>query len=114
MNIEQVAAIVKDISYKPGWVSHVYVLGDSTVLYYTADVTCIYTGEQVTLTGTHSVIGPWMSRGELVRTAYRAILSLEMHELQERFRYKGVRVFNPHISMDALLEHANTEEPTYG
>jgi hypothetical protein len=47
-----------------------------------------------------------MTVTEVVRTAWKAIEAFELHELQERFRYKGACVFNSHISVDELAKVA--------
>lgn len=51
-----------------------------------------------------------MTEGELVQTAFAAALQAEEHECRELFSYQGIRVFNPHISFDALLEAAQHTE----
>lgn len=44
-----------------------------------------------------------MTKSEVVTTALKAVLTAEEHEARERFRYDGVRIFGPHISVDALV-----------
>lgn len=45
----------------------------------------------------------WMTESELVQTAFKAALTAEEHECRERFTYRGNRIFNPHISVRALM-----------
>ena len=47
-----------------------------------------------------------MTAGELVQTAFMAILAALEHEAREQFRYKGVDVLNPHMDLEALVEVA--------
>lgn len=45
-----------------------------------------------------------MVTSEVVRTAYKALEAAVLHELGELFTYRGVRVYNPHYAVDALVE----------
>lgn len=47
---------------------------------------------------THMVVS------EIVRTAYKAIVAAEEHEVGEHFKYKGQLVYCPHIDVEALVE----------
>lgn len=40
----------------------------------------------------------------LVKTALAAALQAEEHECREAFTYKGVRLFDPHLSVQELME----------
>lgn len=54
---------------------------------------------------------------EIVRTALAACLRSAEHRVREHFTYKGVRVFDPHVSIDALAEVSNrkaTRDPQQG
>lgn len=42
-------------------------------------------------------------KAEIVRTAYKAVLAAEEHEVQENFRYRGATVHSPHLDPDALV-----------
>jgi hypothetical protein len=43
-----------------------------------------------------------MSKTELVRTAFLAVIQAERHESEETFLYKGKAVFNSHLDIDKL------------
>lgn len=43
-----------------------------------------------------------MSASEIVQTALMAVLAAEEHEAREEFIYRGARVFQPHIDVDAI------------
>jgi hypothetical protein len=49
-------------------------------------------------------LSEWMTKTELVRTAFLAVVQAERHELEENFLYKGQAIFNSHISADKLAE----------
>jgi hypothetical protein len=44
-----------------------------------------------------------MVEAEVVQTALAAAIMAEEHEAREAFAYKGFALFNPHISMEALM-----------
>lgn len=47
-----------------------------------------------------------MTKSEVVLTAWKAVLTAEEHEARERFRYRGARIFGPHIDVDVLADIA--------
>lgn len=49
------------------------------------------------------VLSYHMVDSEIIRTAYKAIETAMIHEVQEEFRYKGVRLFNPHLDLNDLV-----------
>jgi len=44
-----------------------------------------------------------MCPSEVVRTAYKAVLAAEEHEVGEHFKYKDTLIFNPHVDVEALV-----------
>lgn len=51
-----------------------------------------------------------MTESELVQTAFFAALQAEEHECREAFTYQDKAVFNPHISVQALLSVCGQQE----
>jgi hypothetical protein len=52
---------------------------------------------------------PWLidlgcTPSDLVRTAFKAVMTSMEHRAREGFTYKGVRVFGPHFDVDKLVE----------
>lgn len=45
-----------------------------------------------------------MTKSEVVLTALKAVLTAEEHESRELFRYRGSKIFNPHIDVDKMVE----------
>lgn len=45
-----------------------------------------------------------MTKSELVTTALKAVLTAEEHEAREQFSYKNIRIFDPHVDVEALVE----------
>jgi L-rhamnose mutarotase len=46
----------------------------------------------------------YMTKSELVQTAFKAALTSQEHIAREFFRYKGAAVFGPHYDVDQLVE----------
>lgn len=49
----------------------------------------------------------YMVNSEVVRTAFKAVEAAMLHEVQEAFKYKGARVYNPHVDLDSLADALN-------
>ncbi len=49
------------------------------------------------------------TRGEIVQTALLAALTWEEHAVREDFRYRGARVFGPHLDVDRLATLAGLD-----
>jgi hypothetical protein len=49
----------------------------------------------------------YMVNSEVVRTAFKAVEAAMLHEVQEAFKYKGARVYNPHVDLDSLAAALN-------
>ncbi|MTD92896.1 hypothetical protein GIW81_00950 [Hyphomicrobium sp. xq] len=65
---------------------------------------CNATGKPAPWSGRKWFLSLHMTETELVKTALKAVLAAVEHEALERFTYKGVTVFDPHIRVDDLVE----------
>lgn len=45
-----------------------------------------------------------LSEDSLIKTAFAAALQAEEHECREAFSYRGVRLFDPHLAVQKLME----------
>lgn len=52
----------------------------------------------------------YMTKSEIVATAFKAVMTAIEHEARENFRYKDRAIFGPHINVEALHFVANTED----
>ena len=46
----------------------------------------------------------YMTKSELVQTAFKAAITFEEHECREMFTYRGRKIFSPHFDIDSLWE----------
>lgn len=48
-------------------------------------------------------LSQWMTKNEIVQTAFKAVMTAEEHEARERFLYQGKAVLGPHLNLEALV-----------
>lgn len=102
MNKEQIIELLKNVTYKPGWVYHVKEDGDRLYL----QITFIDTNFPVRTKQycRKWFLSPNMTPSEIVQTALKATIAAEEHECREIFRYKLQPIFGPHFDIEALVE----------
>ena len=71
---------------------------------------CPITKQHEEWTGRKWFLSKWMCQNEIIRTAYKAIEAAVLHEMNEQFTYKGVRIFDPHINFDKIVEMSQDED----
>jgi len=47
-------------------------------------------------------LSPYMTKSEVVGTAFKAVITALEHEAREKFKFVGAAVYNPHFDVDAL------------
>lgn len=72
-----------------------------------ADLKDAKTGKIETMRGSKFYISDYACKQEVVRTCYKAYKGFILHELQEKFMYRGKAIYGPHIDPDALWEVAD-------
>lgn len=103
-------ALISLVTYRD-WVFH---LGQDAIgLYYLQlkfDAADHDTGGVESWAGRKWRLSVYMTDVELLQTALKAVLTAEEHEARERFHYRGVALFGPHLSLDALMQAAQHTE----
>jgi hypothetical protein len=66
--------------------------------------TCNVTGKPLSWTGRKWKLSSYMTDGEVVQTAFMAVMAANEHETREKFTYRGVSVFDPHYDIEKLVE----------
>lgn len=59
-------------------------------------------GEKLYQQGRKWMLSPYMTKSEVIQTAFKAVLTATEHEVREKFTYKNRAVFGPHFSVDVL------------
>ncbi len=69
-----------------------------------ATTLCNMGGEPFTWKGRKWFLSDYMTKSEIIQTAFLAVQTAMEHEVRERFLYKGKSIFDPHYDVDALFE----------
>ena len=64
---------------------------------------CNMTGVPMEWRSRKWMLSEHMTAGEIVQTAFKAILTAIEHEAREQFRYRGQPVFDPHYNIEKLV-----------
>ena len=108
--IENIEKLISDVSFKD-WTIKVGQYECKTpyiqVLFYDSDR---ITGEKELQRCRKWILSYHMVDSEVVRTAFKAIEAAMLHEVQEEFKYKGVRIYNPHLDLDELVDSIKKKE----
>jgi hypothetical protein len=110
MNDDEIVAVLANVSYKPGWKLTSFVEERRVWFRWRFEARCVKTQVTTLINSRKWPLSDYMCESEIVQTALLAALTAEEHEAREAFRYKGKRVFNPHISIEALTEVCEKEE----
>lgn len=69
-----------------------------------------YTGEEALQVGRKWYVSNHCTRSDVVRTAFKAVSTWSEHEAREKFKYKGARIFSPHLDVETMIARASKEE----
>lgn len=104
-----VGIVLHDVSYKD-WNLHLGEDGERVYLQWKFRAACAKSGEVCEQSGRKWHLSPHMTDSELVNTAFKAAMTAEEHECRENFRWRGKRIFNPHIDVTALWRVCDRED----
>lgn len=100
---EQLKDIVDQCSYED-WLIQLRYDGDRPYLQVRVNGRDNVTGKPLEWTGRKWMLSYHMCKQEVVRTAFKAVLTAMQHEVEELFKYRGVAIYNPHLDPDALVD----------
>lgn len=109
--LDEITKIVEKITYKEGWSITVRCLPKERpfiqVVFQGADET---TGKIEEQKCRKWYLSCHMTTTEIVYTALKAIQAAEDHETREFFKYIGVRIANPHFSVEDIVDMVNQKK----
>lgn len=109
--LDRAISVRENITYKAGYSLECKLDVDDRVYFQVVcDRPDVLTGQPGTGRGGRAYLNPGMTDDQLVRLAFGLFLAYEEHECREFFSYRGKRVFNPHITIDALAAVADQLE----
>ena len=109
MNQQAIKAILGDVRFKD-WTFFVGEMGDGNYLQVQFMDKDIHSGLPEMQHGRKWYVSPYAIKGEVIKTAFLAVMQAMEHEIRETFLYNGKNVLGPHIAIDALVEVADTRE----
>ena len=56
------------------------------------------------------MLSPYMTKSEVIQTAFKAVMTAEEHEIRETFTYRNKCIFGPHFNVDALVRICAAQE----
>lgn len=107
--IDEIREIVGQIKYLD-WEIMVRMDGDRPYLQVKGNGPNPDTGTVDEWTGRKWFLSPHMCRNEVIRTAHKAIEEAVLHEMNEQFTYCGVRIFDPRLNYDKIVDMAEDED----
>lgn len=100
---EEIELIVDAVCYPGHW----FVLlpnGNGYLLQLRYNEPDVDTGKMEEQHARKWYLSPHATESEIVRTAFAACMMSAEHRVREHFMYKGIRVFGPHVDVEALSE----------
>ena len=64
---------------------------------------CNVTKKPLVWTGRKWRLSKHMTDGEVVQTAFAAVMAANEHETREKFTYRGASIFDPHYDIEKLV-----------
>lgn len=107
---EEIKEVIDKVTYKEGWSIKVFQKNKIPfiqVIFMGADETTGMIEEQKCRKWSLSY---HMTTTEIVYTVLKAIQAAEDHETREFFKYKGVRIANPHFSVEDIVGLVKSKE----
>ena len=95
--------IIEEIKYKD-WKFNVDERADCFTLKITFMAPDLHSGKEELQHCRKWFISKHACRAEIVRTAYKAVVAAETHEVDENFQFRDVRVYSPHTDPDDVVD----------
>lgn len=102
-NIDRFTEVLGRVSF-PGFKFHALRWALGYYLQIECDGVDNVSGERLVWKSRKWILSPHMTDGEVVQTAFKAVLTALEHEAREKFKYRDVTVFDPHYDIEALVE----------
>jgi hypothetical protein len=101
---KHVQSLLNDIKYKD-WYFMVTPSGLYNVLnIHAPSIVSNRTGERTGLMFTGFIIPDFASDSDIMNIVFRAIMEFEKHEAKEQFYFRDQRIFDPHTSLEKIMD----------
>lgn len=106
-HLAEIREVISQITYKKGWEIILSTDGSRPVIQIVFDGEDEKTGVVEKQKCRKWFLSQHMTTTEIVYTVLKAIQAAEDHETREFFKYKNVRIANPHFSVDDIVDMVN-------
>lgn len=106
MDLDRFREVLKRVAF-PGFGFVVHSEESRAFLQIECIGKCNHTGEPLNWKSRKWILSIHMTDGEIVQTAFKAVLTAMEHEVREQFTYRGVSIFDPHYDLEKLVELRN-------
>jgi len=106
-SLSEIKEVIEQITYKKGWRIEVFTDENRPMLQIIFQGEDESTGMVETQKCRKWSLSFHMTTTEIVYTALKAVQAAEDHETREFFKYKNVRIANPHFSVEDIVSMVN-------
>jgi len=100
-NLMRLNKLLRNVKYKNHQFRVVSKPGlDGFLLQSRFSAPCQFQKSETMQAGRKWYLSPYMTRSEVIQTAFKAVLTAEEHEVRESFLFKGQAIFGPHIDVE--------------
>jgi hypothetical protein len=107
--LESINALVAECQFND-WMFRVDAYGDGTpyvqVLFMDKDR---ITGKEELQRCRKWVLSLHSTNSEIIRAVFKAVEAAMLHEVQEAFKFRGARIYNPHMDLEDLADAINAK-----
>lgn len=109
MTIKEVGDILAQIEYKD-WQFITWRKGQAMYLMVTFLAPNPGGMQKTQQKGRKWALSKYMTKSEVVQTAFKAITTAEEHEARENFKYRHKAIFHPHYDVDTLVTISDNKD----
>jgi len=113
LTVGKINAVLNEIEIGAGAFS-VEQIVDGFLLHLSSEESDVDDGVRRVFAGREWFIGPSATESEIVRTAFKAVVTWQEHEARDRFQFRGARPFSAHLDVDDLVELYDRQRRTRG
>src|SRR4051812_41116794 len=96
-----------DVLTRVNYPNFYFIIGVVNSVYYLqieCEDKCNVTNANITWKSRKWNLSVHMTDGEIVQTAFKAVLTATEHEVREKFTYRDAAIFDPHYDIEKLVE----------
>lgn len=105
MTVDDVRSVLQNVRFRD-WSFRVQPKGDGFLVFAVFTAPDSNTGVPSEQHSRKWYVSSHAVSSEIIQTAYAAVQRAILHEVAEDFLYRGLRIYNPHLDVEELVEVA--------